>query len=47
MRAERFGIFQGDFNIFFQVQHALKIIKKAAYLAALQSFFGQLLSRFA
>jgi hypothetical protein len=28
MRAERFGIFRGDFNISFQVQHALNIIKE-------------------
>ncbi len=46
MIAERLGIFRGDFNIPFQVQHALNIIKKAAKLAALQSFFGRLLSRF-
>jgi len=47
MRAERFGIFRGNFNIPFQVQHALNIIKrKAAKLAALQSLLDRLLSRF-
>ena len=46
MRAEKPGIFRGDFNIPFQVQHALSIIKKAAKLAALQSLLDRLLSRF-
>ena len=47
MRAERFVIFRGEFNIPLQVHHTLNIIKrKAANLAALQGFFDRLLSRF-
>ena len=46
MRAEGLGIFRGNFNIPFKVQHALNIIKKAANLAALQSLLDRLLSRF-